>query len=119
MSALKMPTHPVARIEPLRVASQKTTSSQPPESVAASPPPDFPSSNTHAPPPRLFAALPKRLQKPPPILVIQKNRLLAIASAHPMVNRRAYSNLDASPGKKPRRNFKICIVWDPFFAAAK
>ncbi len=25
-----------------------------------------------------------------------------------MVNRRAYSNLDASPGKKPRRNFKIC-----------
>jgi hypothetical protein len=82
MSALKMPTHPVARIEPLRVASQKTTPSQPPESVAASPPPDendFPSSNTHAPAIRLLAILPKRLQKPP----------------------------RSSPWKKPRRNFKI------------
>jgi hypothetical protein len=61
MSALKMPTHPVARIEPLRVASQKTTSSQPPESVAASPPDenDFPSSNTHAPAIRLLASPPQ------------------------------------------------------------
>jgi hypothetical protein len=37
---------------------------------------------------------PQAPSKTAPVLVIQKNRLLPIASAHHMVNRRAYSNLN-------------------------
>ena len=81
MSALKMPPQPMPRIETLRVGSQKPLHLRHQSLLRRLH--HQVKKNSHQRigmnlPTRAFASLPQRLQKTPPILSIQKNRLLPI-----------------------------------------
>jgi hypothetical protein len=61
----------------------------------------------------LLASLPQRLQKPPPILVIQKNSRLPIPSAHQMINRHRVFQPQLPRRRKNLSELKKYIdMWD-------
>ena len=118
MSALKMPPHPMPDIEPLRVGSQKPLHPRHQSRLRRLPHQmkmiSHQAIRMHLLS-RLLASLPQRFQKPPPILVIQKNRLLPIPPAHHMIIRSCVFQAQLPCHRKHLSEFKNMLICGTLF----